>query len=316
MKVCFPIKNKRSGSGLFLHRLACALKGLGVQIVNDPMARPDVSVSPITLRKTNSKRHILRLDGIYHDVCTNYKGRNKALIDSLHRADGVVYQGEFSKKLCDKYLGVVDKKYRLIRNGMDLNYHTSVSPAKKEHKHNFLTASSWRPQKRLVDMMESFLLADISDSMLYVAGGVYKKTVSMDTLNKYFKEPRIKYLGHLSQHQLTSYLRIVNGFIHLSWIDWCPNCVVEAIAARVPVITNNVGGTQELVRPSGGFVLSLDEPYDLSPCRLYEPPEINQEIVAEALRRCCKGNIRIKNSHVDIDIAALKYKNFFESLLS
>ena len=50
-------------------------------------------------------------------------------------------------------------------------------------------------------------------------------------------------------------------------LDWCPNAVVEALAAGVPVICSNHGGGAELVRDRG-CVLALDteEPRGCARC--------------------------------------------------
>jgi len=315
MKVYLQNRHIRNtGKGFFFERLAMALKKENIEIITNPDVQHDISLQIVCSRKTNTKRYVLRFDGVWHNTGMDYATKNILLRKSIHKADGIVYQSEFSKKMCDKYLGRFEKKWSVIFNGVCTN--VPFVSIEKKHKYVFLAASRWRPHKRLRDIMESFLLANVEDSILYVAGDVANSGISKQELEKYFSMLGIKYLGVIDQKTLSSYHKISDGFLHLSWIDWCPNCVVEAIGAKVPVITNNVGGTQELVGPSGGFVLPLDDEYDFKPCQLYKPPEIDRKAVADAIRKCCYEEIEIDNDHIDIQSVARQYKELFMKVMS
>ena len=113
---------------------------------------------------------------------------------------------------------------------------------------------------------------------------------------------------------MSSYFKICNASIHLVWIDCCPNGVVEAIAAGLPVITNNVGGTQEIVSLSGGFVCDVDNSWDMKPCDLYNPPPVKREGVISALKHCSISKPLIKRQHIDIIDIAEQYKMFMEKM--
>jgi glycosyltransferase involved in cell wall biosynthesis len=72
-------------------------------------------------------------------------------------------------------------------------------------------------------------------------------------------EPPIVMLGHLDEKRLNDYLSMSDVMLNLCWYDWCPNAVVEAICAGVPVICGNNGGVPEIVRDSG-IILDIDTP--------------------------------------------------------
>ena len=61
-------------------------------------------------------------------------------------------------------------------------------------------------------------------------------------------------------------------FIHLAYLDHCPNVVVDAQAAGCEIICSSTGGTHEIV--NNGTIVNESE-WDLKPCKLYNPPEIN-----------------------------------------
>ena len=312
-----PSEKPTSGKSKFLYRLAIALKKKGVKIVKSGDKKHDISIhaAHIVAKNVNAKK-IIRFDGVWHNTKQDYKAKNKQMIKSMKRSDGVVYQTKFCLSLCRKYLGKFSGPNSVILNGDDISFYENAVPAKSDYEINFLTSARWRPHKRLKETIDSFLAADIKGSCLNIAGDLKLSGLDKSKLKKYLSYPQIKYLGVLDDRQIASWLKISNAFIHLSWIDWCPNAVVEAIAAKCPVITNNVGGTQEIVRPSGGFVCEIDEPWDKKPCRLYSPPEIKRDLVIEAMKICSENRLNIYNSHVDIRNIAQQYLEFMEKILA
>lgn len=312
------LNSPKTGKGFFLQRLANEFSiSNSLKVIFDPMKKHDISLHITKIKqKTNARKNIIRFDGCLINISVNYKRANKSFKRSFNDADGIIYQTEFCKAACDKFIMPAKCKNNIIFNGADISFCDSVEPAEKRNKNIFITASRWRPQKRLKDIVETFLLSDIDDSILYVAGNLRKSGVDVKWKNKYLNgSKRVNYLGVLDQRTLFSYLKISNAFIHLSWIDWCPNSVVEAISSGVPVICNNVGGTQELVRPSNGIVCNIDKNYNMKPCKLYSPPIFNKNIVIDAMNRVCNENITINKDHIDIKNVARRYYNFFKEVL-
>ena len=311
MRVFLPVQESdkpKTGKGFFCLRLAKSLSAMGHKIVKHASDSHDVSLHIVKIREGKGKK-VLRLDGVCHNNAMNIKVKNKELARALRGADGVVYQSEFSKKLCDKYLGKFKGPTCVISNGADPAFYNNIAPQPLKTRNNFISASRWRPHKRLPDIIESFRLAAIEDSCLYVAGDLSK----IRTRHKDFSG-NIVYLGKIGQKALGAYLKACKGFVHLCWFDNCPNAVVEAIVAGVPVITNNVGGTHEIVRPSGGIICEIDKPCDLSPVRLYHPPVVDQKRIADAMLRCVEDQMEVTCDHVHIDSIASRYSKFFEEL--
>ena len=308
MRVLFPdISNPTSGRGFFLNTLAEELANQGVDVVFGDAAH-DVSLHPIRLWKKTRKPRILRLDGVYHDTGKDWKAKNEGIKASVSAADGVICQSTFSRIMAIAYLDMPVEKSTIIFNG------SKVEPKKYDYifscKNVFLAVSKWRPHKRLTDIIESFLLAEIDDSELIIIGDTTKS--DCDTL-KYSHNNRIIFAGAITDREkLLSYYYHAIASIHLCWFDSCPNSVVEAICCGCPVITNNVGGTCELVTSSGGVVCHIDQPYDLFPVDLYHPPCIDRVIVAEAMVQMAKEKPKITSDHVDIKNIARQYIEYFK----
>lgn len=315
MKIYIPESGSlRGGKDFFFDRLSQALRGLGENVMRNPSKPHDISLQSVFIKKTNAKRHVLRLDGVHHNIDTDYKKVNQSIIvKGVSKADAIVYQSQFSKTICEKYLGVFEGKTSIISNGAHLK------PQRETPKNSIVfTASRWRPHKRLVDIIESFLLADIYDSLLYIAGDLKDSGIKAPKIKEYSQNSKIVFLGAVSQEIMEVFFGKANVFMHLCWFDNCPNGVVEALSYGIPVITNNVGGTCEIVKPSGGIVLPLDKTYDFEPCHLYKPPKIDQCLVAAILKRCLKPDFRfeIHNEHIDIRNIAKQYRNFFVEVLN
>lgn len=322
MKIYIPcadadIKTEQlTGKGFFCYRLAQAMRIMGVDVIGSPKAFVDVSLNIIHLTHTDSKVKLLRLAGVWHDTGKKWAQKNLGMAESLRRCDGVVYQTNFAKMMCNKYLGVPTKPFKVIFNGADPEFYKNILPANMEGKKVVLAFSRWRPHKRLRDIIESFLLTRLKDVVLLVAGDLSGSGLTREEHEKYFKLSNVKYLGIINQTVLGSYLNMASASIHLCWVDGCPNSVVEAITAKVPVICNNVGGVQELVTPSDGFVCDVDKPYDMNPVDLYHPPPIDRRKIAEKIELCCRGRMEIKNDHVLIENVAKQYLDFICKLVN
>ena len=311
----YRTKNIR-GKEYFCKRLAKVFEEMGICLVRSKEEKHDITLQAGLITEREKSKVVLRLDGVYNNIDIKYNVLNNRIKKSIHYSDALIYQSKFSKIMCEKYLGRFNSLSTIIFNGFDSSQYKKVIPLKSEYRYNFLTASRWRPHKRLKDIIKCFKLADIKDSCLYIAGDISDCGISNKKINKYISENNhIIFLGRLNQKKLSSYIKMCDCFIHLCWMESCPNGVVEAIAANKTVITNNIGGTREIVEPSGGIICEIDKKYDLEPCRLYSPPKINCKIIAEAMKNALLKKIKIKNNHLDIQHIAREYVSFFERVL-
>ncbi|MAG26970.1 hypothetical protein CMI47_15635 [Candidatus Pacearchaeota archaeon] len=210
----------------------------------------DVELAFIRSAKKHNKPVVLRLDGCYYE-----KGRlggNKAIKKSIKKADRIIFQSNFSKKMIHKLLKISNDKMlnsSVIYNGIDLDHIESIKPKYKKIPMSFVCAASWRKNKRPMSIVKGFLDADIKDSVLYVIGKDFPKKI---------KDKRIKYLGDFSKRDVISVFKSCNYLIHLCHIDSCPNVVVEALSCNMLVLHTNLGGTRELVGQHG-VELSADK---------------------------------------------------------
>lgn len=280
--------NPKTGKGKFFQRLALAFPHVGVEVTRETKDHFDVYLDHNLFKIKTKKPKILRLNGVYQSTHINYKKINKDIQSNMHKADGVIYQGEFCRKMQEKYVGL-HEKYVVIPNGAPIL--TSLPLCYKKTKEIFVASSRWRRHKRVKEIRAAFELADIPNSKLIV-----------------FEKER-------DNEKIMFTLRTATALLHLSWLDWCPNSVVEALANGCPVICSNQGGTKELIKEGCGKVLPLDMPYNMKPINLYKPPPINLNKVAETMRESLNWP-RVKNNfHIDIINIATQYRDFLSKFI-
>ena len=85
--------------------------------------------------------------------------------------------------------------------------------------------------------------------------------------------PRVFYVGNLAWHEMISLMKRASTFVHLSWLDHCPNVVVDARACECKIICSSSGGTPEIA--GANSIIIEEDDWDFSPIDLYDPPKID-----------------------------------------
>ena len=91
----------------------------------------------------------------------------------------------------------------------------------------------------------------------------------------------LRFAGRIPSTDVWNYLAEAACFVHLSWLDCCPNGVVEALAAKVPVVYC-ADGAAELVGDDAGFRV-MDSPLN-HPCDTGKPPTLDAKEVSKGIR--------------------------------
>jgi len=296
MKIFLENINMQSSSGpnSFAKKLMPHLNKNGNEFVEANSA--DVSLCFIESPQEISCPRVLRLDGIYFNTSQDYTSLNKSIRKTYDNSAGIVFQSEFNRELITRYFGEHENT-TVIHNGADEETISNI-PALPNKKHNNIwsCAASWRPHKRLNENIRYFLEHKSEGDILIVAGNVSPADM--------MKDSSVAYMGQLSQDQLYSLYKVSTNFLHLAWLDHCPNVVVDARAAGCHIICSTAGGTREI---AGLNSTLIEEPeWDFKPTELYNPPsmdfskKLNNELescynmasVAEkyeaALRRLCE----------------------------
>jgi len=238
----------------------------------------DVEFCVIQQQAYKVKPMVLRLDGIYFNSEQDFNSQNAPIKFAYDNADAVVFQSNFNKKLTEHWFGP-HKNGHVIHNAADASF-INLPDLKQgvvpkygnemfwpwEHdKEVWSCAASWRPHKRLKDNVRYFLDHAPDNAVFAIAG-----SLGMDEAKQFMSmSPRIYVLGELVYSQLISLYHRSSTFVHLAYLDHCPNVVVDAQAAGCKIICSSTGGTHEVV---DNGIMILEDEWDLKPCDLYKPP--------------------------------------------
>ena len=257
-------------------------------LINDNLIKPvsnpseaDIEFFLIQQQQEKLKPAVLRLDGIYFNSSQDYNTQNKSILHAYNNANAVIFQSEFNKKLTEKWFGN-HKNGHVIHNAPDLEVASRANPdfwntrpqlpSVKKGVDVWSCASSWRPHKRLKDNIRYFIEMAEEKSILLIAGDGAKDSDFSDVKDLLGK--RIFYLGNLDYITLLSLYKRSSTFIHLAYLDHCPNVVVDALACNCHVVCSSAGGTKELVNKGKGTVI-IEKDWDFSPIELYNPPALD-----------------------------------------
>ena len=259
--------SSNSGPNSFAQKLTLALSRKNIPVNVEPH---DVSLCFIeSFRKDiQSTPTVQRLDGIYFNVAQNFELQNSNIFRTYKQSRAVVFQSNFNKELTFRWFGERDN-YSVIHNGANLELINTVkplqSPSLDKYENIWCCAASWRPHKRLKDNIKYFLQHSGPRDVLFIAGDKQKEQIPEDS--------KIKYLGVLTTPQLLSLYKTATNFIHLAWLDHCPNVVVDARASGCNIICTDSGGTREIAGPNATII--EQEPWDFQPTLLYHPPPLD-----------------------------------------
>jgi len=289
--------NSNSGPNSFGRKLAKQFQKNGQNLCSYEKA--DVVLSFIQSHRRHHKPNILRLDGIYFNLAQNWEAMNKEIHESYKRADGIIAQSNFSKKLIEAYFGE-HPNIEVIHNGAELELINSVKPLNnrlvQKYDNIWSCAAAWRPHKRLNENVKYFLEHKGQNDCLIVAGSNHNVSIN---------HPDIYCIGNVDYETLLRIYKTSKWFLHLGWLDNCPNVVVDAKAAGCKIVCSSSGGTPELVRK--GDIIIQEEEWDFKPTMLYEPPELDfsRKVTSEDIREC-----------YSIQNVANKYELFLEENLN
>lgn len=305
----------KTGKGRFVQRLIPALRRLGAVVVEDANEPCDVDLGmgKFVYEPKRCKRKVIRLGAAHIDSNSKYKKLNNIKWQSVKRADGIIYQSKFSKKLCRKFIGDPGVPSAVIYNGSPLLLPLiNVRLAKSEYDYNYVVSTrKYTPQKRVEQIALAFINNDVlKDAALWIFGdsGV-KEEVSLPRNRKIIK------MGQVADEVLFSYLIMRTAMIHCVYADACSNSVVEALACGGPVICTDQGGTAELVKGICDDLIIRDKEYNFKPINFKKVPKLDQKALVEKMVLAQTSYNRIPDK-INITNVAAQYIEFFEKLLS
>lgn len=260
----------RSGPNTFGRRLARGLFESGHEVVD---SGPEADISLVFIEPSGAplaRKVVQRLDGIWFKP-SEFHIKNAQIKSLYERADYVVWQSHFDRKMTTKWWG--DRNGKVIHNGTQsqpvLNFTSQELADLRQRYRLFLVCSAnWHPQKRLkanIDMFKHIRATIEPNTCLVVMGADPQPLVA---------DPNIFYTGSLPEELCLEIFSSADWMLHLAWLDHCPNTVVEALSQGTPVICSSSGGTRELV-DKFGIIIQESQEYEYTLEDYDNPPQID-----------------------------------------
>lgn len=325
MRIGFSLLRGGGGPTVFLSRLRDELeRSGGIQTATFLDPRSDILLFANKARNPWRKPYVFRVDGFAFDSALTTQEtnrRNADIVSGLKNAAGIVFQSHFDQAMVRRFLGVPDVPTAVIPNGVQLNVFSPHGDSKRAvlgyqpDDLVFITSAKWRAHKRLDAVISTFLQFRSRNPQrcrLIVLGKLDRP---------YQTDPDIHFAGHIPADDLPDWYRTADLCLFFSWLDHCPNTVVEALACGLPVVCTNQGGTRELIElTGGGLIAEADAPFAYEPVELYKPPQPNPEILLQAVtsaaNRRAELSAAIARDRIDIKSATRHYLEFISRLVS
>ena len=319
IKVFISTNKFKGGPAIFRNRLISALdKFDDIDIVTNVENKFDIGLEFIRKTSKYDKPYILRASNCYY--FNGYKPwNNKPIAKSIKNSKYAIFQSKFAYKLLNRVLrletrDLIKYGYSIIYNGIDLDYINNIEPSKSIEPGSFVACARWDPNKRPLSLIRGFLKAD-TKRHLYIIGGIGVEGRGKNLGDKY-KSKYIHFLGEKSNKETISILKACDYQMHLSFIDICPNIVIEGLACGLNILCTNMGGTPELVGKNGA-ILDVDNFWKTKYLkkRIEDLDNLNSKIVAKGIHKLLKVKTVPDVKMFNIDRVAKDYRKIIKRVL-
>ena len=301
------------GPGIFGLRLHAELTKMGHAF--EDSGSVDLAVNIIE-GKLRQNVNLLRLDGLYLNTAEDSASKNRPIFEALlnHAIDpvsGVVYQSEFARRVYEARLisHLTDPYYwEVIHNGVPREF---IPEPMERREDLFITSASWRRHKRLEETIAAFADPRLKNKKLIVLGGqgYNLEPIYFDGLPE-----NVHLLPKMPHTQIGQYYAQAKGMIFLSWLDACPNTVVEALACGTPVLCSHNGGTRELICGNGMIVQLEEDHQPHEDVDLYNPEPVDINKVVEGILALEQCESDFKRDDLVMDYVANRYLQMHRSI--
>lgn len=306
MTILVPFSVKAvGGTSSFARKFAKEAERQGYQVVFDwhqpfdcVLVIADAPLLSLLAAKIRGKRIIQRLDGVYHPATP--AGRwfrfYNLKMQLLHNwlADSIIYQSRFSEQSCEQFLGKPGAPTTIIYNGVDLSAYQPAKPTSSKTL-RLVTSGLFRRRDQIEPLLRSVRRLKIPwELSIY---GPFKQGIA-SLVDSTATDKRVHWRGSRTVSELASELSHHDIYL-FSDQSACPNAVLEAMAAGLPIIAFDRGSIAELVETGhNGYVVPLTHQDSFR--NPYPFKEIDYQVFAEAIQSLNQQRVKFSKASRDI----------------
>ena len=234
---------------------------------------------------------VLNQNGVFYAAWYggDWKAMNARMALAYHAADHVFWQSGFCRRAADRFLGRREGPGEILFNAVDTRvFAPPATPRAAGARPVFLMTGKFDGERgyRLRAAIEALALARRGglDARLAIAGHA-DDAVAAD-IARWSEEAgvadAVERRGAYTQAEAPAIYGAADAYLALSYMDPCPNAVIEALSCGLPVLHADSGGIPELVGAEAGIGLAVPEDWE----RIHAPEPL---AIAEGMARLASG---------------------------
>lgn len=178
----------------------------------------------------------------------------------MRSAKKVITVSEFSKDEIVKYYGISRDKIAVVYNAVGGGFR-KVADEELQRQKYLLAVSSLNYRKNFLAVLEAFDIFEREDkeTSLYIIGDLKNSNFKGIDIERYRQNPRIKFLGRVSDADLVRYYSNALAFVYPSIYEGFGIPPLEAQTCGCPVLVADIPPLREVVADSGIYC----DPYNV-----------------------------------------------------
>lgn len=217
----------------------------------------------------------------------------------LKKADTVVVVSNFLKKRLSELYPFYKDKIAVIPLGVnEKRFEECILKKEKERDKKLLFLGRLEEKKGVIYLLEAIkkVLVYYPDIILNICGDGTEKNFLIEMAKKLEIEKNVSFTGSISHSKTPEYFKEALIFVAPSInlpddLEGLPTVVMEAIAAKLPVITTDAGGITDIIENyKTGIIVAQKSVDELSDkiIELIEKPDLRENLADNAYKKLLK----------------------------
>ena len=197
----------------------------------------------------------------------------------------IIVPSQYLRRIVNGW-GIPAEKIRVVPNAIAARTRSDSASLPSWPGRTLITVCRLVPWKGVDGLIR--LLPELPETRLVIAGDGHSRDELQALTHSTGVESRVLFLGDVPQDAVTGYLTQADAFVLNSSYEGLPHVVLEAFAARTPVIATEAGGTGEVVEHNiTGLLVPVGDSAALKSAieQLWREPELGRRLANEAAER-------------------------------
>lgn len=211
---------------------------------------------------------------------------------SLRNADRIFCVSTYLKAYVMRHYGVPEEKIRILFNRVNIKRFERRNTEREDALRAklgipreapvILFVGRLAPQKNLEALLEAFakVRAVRSSSRLLLVGDGHLQQFVKQEIERLRLEGNVLLIGNVVHGDLPTYFHIADAFVLPSWYEGFGIVLIEAQAARTPVVASDIPGVKDIVSHENSLLFDPSDANALAQhlLRLIEDPALGKEL--------------------------------------